>query len=263
MTRSQAVTLPMTTATLAERLGMAYALVEGADTVPDILTIANQSRALAAAVRAANIGLEAQNEAARLRLTAERKLGRLLTNTDTNANQHAGEGLPEGISRSRSSRAQKLAAISDSEWESWTANTLAAEKELTYSAALRIAPVRPREERKAIADTYAAPPIDVTLARELGLGAADDRADLLTAAIHEALTELTQSNPRHAYVWAKYHGIGEDGTLGDSWTFDAIAMVNGWSREYVGSLYYRASHHVRGKIVAAAFAELADWMAAA
>lgn len=264
MTRSQAVALPSPSAHALEQLSVAFQLIEAVDTVDGALSLSNQIQALAAAVRAANLSLDAQNEAARLRLTAERKLGELLISTDPHgSNRHTGAVLPDGVNKSRSSRAQKLARIPLGEWDSWISNTLSAGKELTHAGALRIAPVTPREERKAIADAYAAPPIDVSLAREWGLTASDDRAELLTTAIREALRELTKSNPRYAYVWAKYHGIGDDGTIGESWTFDAIAGVNGWSREYVGSLYYRASHHVRGKIVAVAFAELADMMAAA
>ena len=262
MTRSQAVALPNPSTHALDRLSVALQLIEAVDTIDGALDLSNQVRALAAAVRAANLSLEAQNEAARLRLTAERKLGELLIGADVRRHRHHGVTLPEGVTGSRSSRAQKLARIPEGEWESWISNTLSAGKELTHAGALRIAPVTRREERKAIADTYAAPPIDVSLAREWGLAASDDRADLLTTAIRDALRDLTKANPRHAYVWAKYHGIADDGTIGDSWTFDAIAGVNGWSREYVGGLYYRASHHVRGSIVAAAFAELADMMAA-
>ena len=69
----------------------------------------------------------------------------------------------------------------------------------------------------------------------------------------------TMPNQRHAYVWAKYHGINDDGTLGDKWTFDGIAkqMPGGVvTREYVENSYYRACTHVYRTISVAALNRL-------
>lgn len=250
---SQAVVLSDPNRTALDQLPAAYALLEAATEPAQAAHLADQAKFLDAAVRAANMGLEAQNEAAKLRLTAERRLGQLLAERPELV-------LPEGVSRNRSSRAQKLALIQADAWEQWIANTLDNGNELTHAAALRVAPVTPREERKGIADAYAAPSIDVAIAREWGLADADERTEILLGALEDALATL--QNPRHTFVWAKYHGIQDDGTVGESWTFDGIAQQLGWTRPYVESLYYRASHHIRGVIAVRAFQALGLQMAA-
>jgi hypothetical protein len=262
MTRSQAVALPdPANAAVAAKLNAAYIAIGEASTPTAAADIANQSRILAAAVRASDQSLEVQNEAARLRLTAERRLGALLLETVVAGRNTDGTQLPEGVSRQRSSIAQKLARIDEATWATWIENTLAADQELTQAAAIRMAPVAPREDRKTIADTYAAPSIDVQLAREWGLEASDERAELIVQAVQTGLK--TMANTKHAYVWSRYHGLQDDGTIGEAWTFEGIAKTLGTSRPYVESLYYRASHHIRGAIAVEALNTLSQHMAAA
>ena len=89
----------------------------------------------------------------------------------------------------------------------------------------------------------------------------DELAQIIVDAIQKALNEL--DNPRHAFVWARRTGIKDDGTIGDSWTYAGIAAEMGVSREVVESLYYRASHHVRGALAADALNRLQAYMLAA
>jgi hypothetical protein len=185
-------------------------------------------------------------------------MGQILAETIINGSHHA--KLPDGVNHSRSSRAQKLAKIPDTAFGDYLATTMAAEKEITQVGALKLVATTPREDRRNNADAYSAPPIDVEIARMFGLEASDQRADLLVAAITRALGAM--DNPRHAYVWARYHGIGDDGTIGESWTFAGIAATMGTSREYVETLYYKASHHVRGQIALMALNRIAVLMAA-
>jgi hypothetical protein len=243
MTRSQAVALPDQSAqqTLA-LVAAAFTAIEQSETPTEAASIADQARILAAAARAADLSLEAQNSAAHLRLAAERRLGSLLEPIITNGVA----SIPEGISQMRATRARKLARIPHDQWDAFIDHTLAEGKELTQAAALRLAPAAVRVERKSVADSYTAPPIDVQLARELGLDVSDEIAEIIVGAISEALNDM--ENPRHAFVWAKYHGINDDGTIGDRWVFPGIAAMLGTSREYTESLYYRACSHVYSKI---------------
>lgn len=216
-------------------------------TVDDALAIADQANAVAAAARAANLGLMAQNETAALRLHAERRLGELLKDAIHHGGAHRWHDIPTladlGISKHRSRNAQRLADIGQNEFSEYLANTMASEKEVTQTSALKLLPRTPRPERTNIAEQYAAPPVDAAIAAEYGLEAADDLAEMIAASIQRALTALP--NPRHAYVWAKYHGVQDDGTIGESWSFDGIAKQMGTSREYVEGLYYRASHAIQ------------------
>lgn len=257
MMRSQAVALPHADAqTALATIAAVFTAIEQATSAPEAANLADQSRILAAAIRAANLGLEAQNQAAHLHLVAERKLGELLEVVIRNGVQ----STPEGIERHRSQRARKLAQIPPCDWDTFIANTLSAGKELTQAAALRLAPAAERPERKSIADTYTAPPIDVQLARELGLGAADARAQALVDAVQAALNDMP--NRRHAFVWAKYHGIQDDGTIGDRWVFPGIALMIGASREYTEGLYYRASTFIFQRTTVAMLNEWGRHMAA-
>jgi hypothetical protein len=258
MTRSQAVALPDQSAQQAlSRIVEAFTAIEQAETPGEAASIADQARILAAAARAADLGLEAQNSAAHLRLAAERRLGTLLEPVITNGVA----SIPDGISQMRATRARKLARIPIDQWDAFIGHTLDEGKELTQAAALRLAPAGERAERKSIADSYTAPPIDVQLARELGLDVSDEIAEIIVRAISDALNDM--ENPRHAYVWAKYHGIQDDGTIGDRWVFPGIAAMLGKSREYTESLYYRASHHVRGRIAVEALNALQRHLIAA
>lgn len=247
------------------KLQQLYTAIEQIETPEDAATLSDQAKVVLAALKAADVGLDVQNEAAALRLTAERKLGIVLVAMDPYASRAgAAKGasiLPEGVSRDRSSRAQKLARIADGDWDTYLSNTRSSGREITFTSALKLAPVAPREERKSLADTYTAPPIDIQLAREFGLSTDDELAQIIVDTIQEALETI--DNPRHAYVWARRTGIKDDGTIGDTWTFAGIAAQMGVSREVVESLYYRASHHVRGALAAQALNRLRAYMLAA
>lgn len=190
----------------------------------------------------ADNGPAEQNRIAEQRIRTERVIGLHIAEEGDTA-------LPE-MSDERRRAALKLASVPGGDFEAFITNTLAAGRELTMTAALKLAPVKQRTPRSGIAQSYTAPPIDVQIAREFGLEASDERVELITRAIQSALESMT--NPRHAFVWARYHGIEDDGMMGDRWTYAAIAVQMGCSREYVESLYYRASHHVLSRVSAAA-----------
>ena len=241
----------------SERLQELYRQVEEVETAAEAADLANRAHILREAVRASDSSLEVQNQAAQLRLTAERKLGELLSDTV----RQGVKSLPDGINATRSHRAQRLAQIPADDWSTYIHRSGSEGTEITYTGMLRLAPRQPRTETKSLADTYVAPPIDVQLARELGLEVSEHVAEVIVSAIQEGLRSMT--NPKQAFVWAKYHGIQDDGTIGDAWVFAQIAARMGnVTREYAENLYYRASHHIRGAIAIAALNELHDQMLA-
>lgn len=202
-------------------------------------------------------GLTVQNAFARVRVIAERQIAQQYLFDDTEY-QHTIETLrTRGWTTARISGARKAAQLALLDIDQYIEAHTDAHKEASAVGVRRLVPVDHREERKSITHTYAAPPVDVEIARELGMHESDARTDLLVDAINEALQ--TMPNQRHAYVWAKYHGINDDGTLGDKWTFDGIAkqMPGGVvTREYVENSYYRACTHVYRTISVAALNRL-------
>lgn len=227
------------------------AVVDQITTLEDARDLRDRAEALRVYARQAGLGLQAQNECAAVKLRAERRAGEILAKSLTLGRKRSHDAtvsLDElGITKSASSRWQRMASVSENVFEQWLADTFAAGKEITQQAAIKLAPTSPREERANIANQYVAPPIDVEIAREFGMEVSDELAELIARSIRTALRRM--ENPRHAYVWARYHGINDDGTLGDAWAFDGISKQMGTSREYIEGLYYRASHHVRGQLV--------------
>lgn len=240
-----------------ERLHQLQQQLEAIDNTDDAAAFADDAKTLAAALRAANIGIDVRNEAAELHLRAERKLGALLDGVI----QNGVKSVPDGINRQRAHRARQLATVPNDLFEEFITQHKQNRREFGVQGALKLLPKQPREDRSNIAAIYTAPSVDTQIARELGIQDSDQRAELIVHAINTALA--TMDNPRHAYVWAKHHGINDDGTIGESWTYAGIAQKMGVSREYVENLYYRASHHVRGHIAVAALDELAVLMHAA
>jgi N6-adenosine-specific RNA methylase IME4 len=107
-----------------------------ANTPDELVRFADTAEALRVYARRARLGLSAQNRACELRLRAERRIGEYLSGTD----RHVGGRPPEkpvrhanrfsplrlgdlGIDRKLSFRAQRIAAIPTSTFDSWLQNT--------------------------------------------------------------------------------------------------------------------------------------------
>lgn len=233
------------------------AAIERATTLADAKANDDKVAVLELAVRRDGANLQAANQLAAIRLQNQRDGGRILLEQPAPAAFQRGTApLPHGLSKTTASRWRKLAQIPEDEFQAYLVRSVTTGSEITQRDALKLAPTASREERANIADTYAAPPVDIEIARQFGLDTNDELAELLTRSINAALT--TMPNPRHVFVWCKYTGISDDGKLGDSWTFDGIAKQMGTTREYVESLFYRASHHVRGRLFLDTFTALKE-----
>jgi hypothetical protein len=129
----------------ASRRGMQAALeratrvLDEAAQLDDLTEIRSEAETIRHYAKQSGAGLKLQNDAATIRLRAEQKAGRLLSQSVT-AGSHAPEKqLPHGISRSQSSRWQRLADISDAAFESYMQRASDARAEITTAGLLRYA----------------------------------------------------------------------------------------------------------------------------
>ena len=210
----------------------------------------------------ADEALTIHNALAHARLVAERQIAQQFLFDDDAYTKNAPLLRERGWTRHRITTARKYAQLSLIDIDTYIDAHTRSQKEASVTGARSLNPVTQRDERKSLAQPYTSPPIDIQIAREFGMDAADARAEMLTNSIERALQ--TMPNPRHAHVWRRYIGIQDDGTLGDKWTFDGIAktMPDGAvvTREYVEALYYRASTHVFQTIAVDALNHIATRM---
>jgi len=123
--------------------------LELAEDVVGVKRVRDQAEAIRAYAKNAGLGLDMQNEAARVKLDAERKAGAILTTTQLDPGGHASlyagrttrpAALADfGLTKSQSSRWQQLAAIPDQAWAAFVDEQVTGRHELTTVAALRFA----------------------------------------------------------------------------------------------------------------------------
>lgn len=121
-----------------------------AQTLEDVLSIRDQAKALEACLKIVGESLAASNDAAEVKLRAERKAGKLLANRDDakGRNQHTPEGadivsapsLKElGVSEQQSSRFQRESKVDDDTFEKYLASCREQQREITQAGLLNIA----------------------------------------------------------------------------------------------------------------------------
>lgn len=247
------------------RLDHARQALAEANTLPDIKQVRDKAEALRAYARSAGMNLAAQNEFAALKLAAERKAGQLLADelnhgdqsrfscTSPSSQRATLDSL--GITKDASSRWQRLARIPDADFNTFLANTLSADRELTQHSALKLAGTYNWKTAKdtttppatSTHKAYATNSIDDELANADRAASADYLAAGLVAAIN---TGINSCNERQAFVWRKHTGVNEDGTQGEAWSIPAIAAATQTTREYIESVWIRADNKVLRAIVA-------------
>jgi len=197
--------------------------------------------------------LQMQNMLALKRIDVQREGGVLLKEIAANADvqSRTTDGkfesetyLPDGLSRQEAHRWRKLAEIPDGDIAEFAESMMIRGKEITQSSVLKLAAKENKNDKNSGFEPprYAAPGIDTQLAREFGLEASDAIAGVILMSVNNAL--ISMDNPRHSYVWTRYHGISDTGEMGAQWSYEGIGAKMGTSREYVEGLYYRASHRV-------------------
>lgn len=125
-------------------LSQASQLLAEATTIDEVKFVRDKAEVVRSYIQAARMGLEAQNEAAEMRLRAERKAGAMLGSLKLHGGNHRSksprvtlklEAL--GISRNQSVRWQRLAAISEAEFAKYLAAAKRDAQEITSSGLLR------------------------------------------------------------------------------------------------------------------------------
>ena len=237
----------MTELAVVDKLREALERVETPSQAKDYLAQVDAAKAWA---RKINLSFQVQNEIAARGLEAERKFGEILSTVLRSGNNHVTRTATLkqiGIDRMQSSRYQKLARIPALEFDTYIANTMASGREVTRKGALSLLTTTQKVATTPRAlETFEIPAIDRQIAQEFGLEVGEALADLIVDSINNALHMM--DNKRYQFAWLKRHGINDDGTLGESWTFERIGAMLGYTREYAENLYFRASHQVRGMI---------------
>ena len=117
-----------------------------AKSLPDIKALRDKAEAARAYAKAANMGLELQNQAAEFKLRAERKAGMQLAKMRLRGGDRKSTRSTQrlslddlGISPSQSKRWQLVATLSKREFEQYVAHKRSAKEEITLADALRLA----------------------------------------------------------------------------------------------------------------------------
>jgi hypothetical protein len=178
-----------------------------------------------------------QNEAAALKLQSERTAAVLARRGD--------DIDPAAASPARQKRLAKLANVPTNLFDDYLTNAYSRGDEITRSAVLRLAPVKPRTTISAI--EFAAPSITEEIALNVAGEVGEELAELIAASLEVGINELVEHDRiRQAFIWSKYHGISTNGEQDQRWSFAGISQMvpnangNPVTREYVESQYYRA-----------------------
>lgn len=140
-------------------LPAALAMLAEATTVDEVKSLRDQAETFRQLIRTRKLGLDRQNDAAEVKLRAERKLGDLLSETTTHrelrdvttGQVHGSKPtLPDGISKIQSFRWHRISALPEADFEKWIAQTRAAGEELTQAALLRLADIYIRIEQSKL-----------------------------------------------------------------------------------------------------------------
>lgn len=231
--------------------------IEKLETIPDALHTVSKLDVFQLCLKKAGHSQRMQNEAAALKLRAERKAGTLIDDvvpdtpgrrtTETTTFQSL------GLTAHYGNKLRKLARIDGDVFEQYLEDAYSRGDEITRAGALRLIPATPRQTVSTF--EFVAPSITEEIARQITDYQADELAELIAASIELAIhTMVDNGQKRQAAIWTKRHGITPSGEVGEPWTFAGIAQTipnergEPSSREYVENQYYRAHASVMGQL---------------
>lgn len=132
-------------------LEQAKALLAQASSVDEVKDVRDRAEALRMYAKQAGLGLDMQNQAAEVKLRAERRAGELLTEMPKNpGGRSTADTLSAvGIAHHESSRWQRIASLPEAAFESYIELALESRREVTTAGALKLAK-QTREQADAI-----------------------------------------------------------------------------------------------------------------
>ena len=137
--------------TTLAKVGEARRALASAQTLEDVLCIRDQAKALEACLKIVGESLEAANDAAEVKLRAERKAGEMLAGMEKAKGGRPSETTPSvvsvsaksladlGLTANQSSRWQREAAVDDDTFEQYLASCREEQREITQAGLLNIA----------------------------------------------------------------------------------------------------------------------------
>lgn len=144
-----------------ELLERARALLAEASSMDEVKDVRDRAEALRAYAKQAGLGLEAQNQAAEVKLRAERRAGELLA--ETHPLEHGGNRRSSdrvsletlGIASHENRRWQCIASLPEAAFESYIELALEARREVTTAGALKLA----KQTREPVTSHDTPPPV--------------------------------------------------------------------------------------------------------
>lgn len=211
--------------TTLAKVSEARRALASAQTLEDVLSIRDQAKALEACLKIVGESLEAANDAAEVKLRAERKAGEMLAamdNAKTGPKELGNSVLPNsledlGIGKIQSSRWQREAAVDDETFESYLASCREEKREITQAGLLNIAKGCHVSANSGENEWYTPPEI-IEAARDV-MGSID---------LDPASCETAQSN-----VYAKRFYTADDDGLSKKWTGN-VWLNPPYSKDLIG-----------------------------
>lgn len=246
--------VPATSASPLEALSRARVYLAEATSLADVVTIRDQAESIRSYLQVQRDSLAMQNEAAELKLRAERKAGELLA-ADPNVGKGKSDTLSHlGVERHQSSRWQRIAALPEPTFEGYIASTRG-ERELTTAGALKLAkqhatakghdeqaPRPPVDNLDVVPELFSAIVIDPPWRYDnvATRGAAEDHYGTMTQAELLAL-ELPAAANSHLYLWVTNSFIRDGFELMERWGFTYKTCLT-WCKPQIGmGNYFRST----------------------
>lgn len=211
------------------KISEARRALASAQTLDDVLGIRDQAKALEACLKIVGESLEAANDAAEVKLRAERKAGEMLSVMEKNKGGRpaetgnsvlpvSSESLEDlGIDKMQSSRWQREAAVDEETFESYLSSCRHEQREITQAGLLNIAKGCHVSANSGENEWYT-PPEYIEAARDV-MGSID---------LDPASCETAQANVKAKRFWT-----ADDDGLSKKWTGN-VWLNPPYSKELIG-----------------------------
>jgi len=237
-----------------QKLGIARQLLAEAKSLDDVLHIRDIAEAARVYAQAAKLGLENQNEAAEVKIRAERKAGEMLAQMPKNEGGRPIETsntmlqvsptLEElGIERMQSSRWQQIASLPEQVFENFITETKEDGRELTSASVVRMAKTETTKHQATPLPTdgkyrviYADPPWSYgnTMPNHYGIQEDHYPTMSLSQLCMMPVKDICEDNAV-LFLWATSPILEE-----------SFQVINSWGFNYKSSFIWDKEKHVMG-----------------